>query len=100
MNAPLKKPFDTFFGTLANQVRLDILSQLMSGSRSVGQLVKVTGHSQPTISRGLTRLLRCGFVSKKAEGKFRIYTINSKTIKPLFTLMKSHTKAYCSKVKN
>ena len=105
MKTHLKEPYKQFFGTLANQVRIDIIAHLSqnenqngSDGSNVSKIVQATGHQQSTVSHSLKRLELCGFVRSRAEGKERIYTLNHETIKPLFDLMKKHVHNYCAHV--
>ncbi len=98
MKTHLKEPYKQFFGTLANQVRIDIISHLSHGESNVTKIVQATGQQQSTVSQSLKRLELCGFVRSRQEGKERIYALNHETIKPLFDLMKKHVHNYCAHV--
>lgn len=98
MKSELKQPYKQFFGTLANQHRLDIIETLIEGPKNVSQIVSATKHKQPTVSHSLRRLEKCGFVSVKPNGKERVYRLNQKTIKPLLGLMHTHMNNYCCKI--
>ncbi|HLD42826.1 MAG TPA: winged helix-turn-helix domain-containing protein [Candidatus Nanoarchaeia archaeon] len=95
MKTELRQPYKTFFGTLANQYRLDIIEALMEKPMNVTQISRKTNFGQPTVSHNLQRLQRCGYVFVKARGKERIYELNKGTIKPLLILMSKHMKNYC-----
>ncbi|HIH24820.1 TPA: winged helix-turn-helix transcriptional regulator [Candidatus Woesearchaeota archaeon] len=84
-----------FFETLANQNRLHIINSLRAGRKNVSQIIDATGLEQTCVSHCLKRLENCGFVSVERDGKFRIYTLNSKTIEPLMRLIDTHTGAHC-----
>ena len=98
MNTILRDPYKRFFGTLANQYRIDIIEILKNGPKTVTQLCQETKFNQSTISHNLKRLQECGFVFVKPRGKERIYNLNQKTIKPLLNLMDEHMENYCSKL--
>ncbi|MBI5389641.1 winged helix-turn-helix transcriptional regulator [Candidatus Woesearchaeota archaeon] len=98
MKKILKQPYQQFFGTLANQVRIDIIEILNTGEQNVSKLTKQLPYDQSTISHNLSRLLECGFVSVKQNGVERVYTLNTKTIKPLLELMHNHMHTYCRHV--
>ncbi len=87
--------YGVFFETLANQNRLRIINALRQGERNVTQIVAKTGLEQTCVSHCLTRLERCGFVSARRDGKYRVYALNEATILPLMKLIDSHTRAYC-----
>lgn len=98
MKQALKQPYKQFFGTLSNQVRLDIIQHLIQGKSNVSAIVDCLPYDQSTISHSLRRLEECGFVTVKPRGKERVYSLNNKTIKPLFKLMHTHMDNYCSHV--
>ena len=98
MKVALKQPYKQFFGTMANQVRLDIIKRLYHGKSNVTTLVNKLPYDQSTISHSLRRLEECGFVTVKKEGRERKYTLNTTTIKPLFELMQEHIDNYCKHV--
>jgi len=98
MKISLEEPYKQFFGTLANQVRIDIIKHLRNGNSNVTEMIKKTGHEQSTISHSLKRLEECGFVTVIPNGKTRVYSINKKTVKPLFALMELHMNNYCKHV--
>jgi DNA-binding transcriptional ArsR family regulator len=71
------------FAVLAEPTRLQILGQLRSGERSVGELVDMLGVPQPAVSKHLKVLREAGFVSSRSEAQQRIYQIEPKPLKAL-----------------
>jgi DNA-binding transcriptional ArsR family regulator len=63
------------FRALGDPARLRILSRLMAGERSVGQLMEETGLSQTNLSRHLGVLRREGLVERRPEGNRALYRI-------------------------
>lgn len=94
----LKKQYKEFFKTLGNQQRIEIVLCLLEGDRNVSEIVKCLKAEQSTISHNLKRLLSCSFIAVKPNGKERIYSVNKKTIAPLFKLIKNHAETYCKKL--
>jgi DNA-binding transcriptional ArsR family regulator len=97
------KPFSPeiyqfFFGALANPNRLQIINVLRNGKRNVGEISNLTGFEQTMVSHNLKVLEHHGMVFKEKKGKYRYYTVNTKTIKPLLEFIDSHMKEYCCKV--
>lgn len=97
MRTELRQPYKTFFGTLANQHRIDIIEALSNGPKNVTKICKAVKCNQSTASHSLQRLEHCGFVFVKPNGKERIYELNRETIKPLLKLMHRHMGNYCRK---
>ena len=98
MKVALRQPYRQFFGTLANQVRLDIINILSKRQSNVSDIVDALEYEQSTISHSLRRLEECGFVSVQKNGKERIYQLNKTTITPLLELMDNHMNSYCSHI--
>ncbi len=71
------------FEVLAEPTRLKILDLLRPGERSVGALVDSVGMSQPGISRHLRILRGAGFVSVRAEGQKRLYSLRRQPFQQL-----------------
>jgi len=80
---------------MANKTRINIIELLFNNNYSVTEICEKLGEEQSKISHNLKILLDCNFIEQKAVGKQRIYSINSKTIKPLFELVKQHVKENC-----
>ncbi|MCH8003979.1 MAG: winged helix-turn-helix transcriptional regulator [Nanoarchaeota archaeon] len=94
----LKETYSIFFGTLDNKYRFKIISLLREGSKNVTQICKVLNMNQTTVSHNLARLKTCGFVFVRNDGNERIYSLNSRTIKPLMKLIDEHMGTYCKKL--
>ena len=93
----IQRAYDRFLVTLCNKTRLSIVQSLMHKQKNVTQLTSELKIHQTSVSHALKRLLDCGFVFFKKNGKERIYSVNKKTIKPLIKLMENHVSRYCKK---
>ncbi len=91
----IEKTYIQFLGTLANQNRIKIILALKNGPKNVGEIVDILKMNQTTVSHNLKRLKLCGFVNLIPKGKFREYSINEETIKPLLEIMERHMNKYC-----
>lgn len=91
----LDKHYKQFFKTLGNQQRIEIIICLLEGEKSVTDITKCLKADQSTVSHNLKRLEKCAFVTVEPDGKQRIYSINQKTIAPLFKLIERHAETYC-----
>ncbi|MBI2498805.1 winged helix-turn-helix transcriptional regulator [Candidatus Woesearchaeota archaeon] len=91
----LKKPYKLFFGTLANNQRLEIINFLIKSPKTVTQICRELKFNQTTVSHNLNILKKCSFVFFKKNGKERIYSINKDTIGPLMKLIDNHTEKFC-----
>lgn len=60
---------------LADATRLRILNALREGERSVVEIVRAVGASQPNVSRHLALLLRAGIVTRRPHGRQVHYRI-------------------------
>ena len=64
-----------YFRALADPTRLRILELVADRERSVGELVHLTGESQPKISNHLGCLRWCGFVQGRREQRRTYYSV-------------------------
>ena len=87
--------YKIFFGTLVSESRLKIINFLRNGRKNVSEIIDELKLDQTSISHDLARLKQCGFVICETEGKFRYYSLNKKTIKPLMALIEKHMTDYC-----
>ena len=87
--------YKIFFGTLVSQSRLRIINLLRKGKKNVSELCEELKMDQTAVSHDLARLKKCGFVLVEVEGKYRYYTLNEKTIRPLMELIDRHMSQYC-----
>ncbi len=82
-----------FFDAFGNMKRFKILAVLKNDPMSVSRLQKVMNCEQSDISHNLQCLLNCGFVSKKINGKERIYYVNEEA-KPIISAVYKHINKY------
>ena len=87
-----------FFGALANPNRLQIINVLRAKKQNVTEICNTTGFEQTMVSHNLKILEHHGMVFSEKQGKFRYYTVNKKTIKPLLEFIDAHMKEYCCKI--
>lgn len=87
--------YELFLETLGNRRRIRIIESLMSGPKSVSEIVNKTKFEQSNVSHNLRRLERCGFVKSERTGKNRVYSLNNETIKPLMIIIEKHINKFC-----
>jgi len=75
------------FKVLAEPARLEILSCLRHGERTVGDLVAATGLGQANVSKHLQLLHSNGFVERRKEGLFVNYRLADETVFQLCEMM-------------
>ena len=95
MNKYTYESYALFFDTLGHPTRLRIINVLRQKPANVTEIIKLTGVEQTCVSHCLKKLERCGFVTVKRQGKFRVYELNHATIEPLMALVDKHTQIYC-----
>ena len=88
--------------TLGNELRLQIVKELVEGPKSVQQLCKKLDVEQSRLSHSLQMLKKCSFVEVRPDGKQRIYSLKSDLLtgykegkKDLFELLDGHIKNFC-----
>lgn len=74
---------DNSFETLADPTRRRILTTLRDGERPVGEIVGQAGIHQSGVSRHLKILSDAGFVSVRAEGQRRLYSLRPEPFEEL-----------------
>ena len=70
-------PYHKCFETLANELRIQIISALSEKSLSVQQLSKQLDAEQSRVSHALKMLKECNYVDAEVKGKERIYTLKA-----------------------
>ncbi len=68
------------FKALADPGRLTLLAALQRGERSVGELARLTGRSQPNVSQQLASLAHAGLVEARRAGTRTYYQIADATV--------------------
>lgn len=87
--------YKIFFGTLVSESRLKIINLLMNGKKNVSEIMEEMNMNQTAVSHDLARLKQCGFVNSEIDKKYRYYSLNLETIKPLMKLIEKHMSQYC-----
>lgn len=72
------------FHAVADFKRRQMLDGLIQSELAVGSLAELTGLSYSAASQHLAILLESGLVSKRTEGKQRIYRVESEALKPIY----------------
>lgn len=91
----MSESYKIFFGTLISESRLKMINLLRDKRKNVSEIMKELNMNQTAVSHNLSRLKRCGFVKSEIDRKFRYYSLNEKTIKPLMSLIDKHMSQYC-----
>lgn len=91
----LYKAYKIFFGTLVSESRLKIINLLRKKGKNVSEIIKELNLDQTAVSHDLKRLKDCGFVNVKIDGKYRNYSLNIETIKPLMGIIDKHMAGNC-----
>ncbi len=75
------------FKALAEPARLQLLTALRGGERSVSDLVAATGLGQANVSKHLQQLTAAGFLSRRKDGTFAYYSLADERVFQLCDLM-------------
>ncbi|MCA1812046.1 MAG: metalloregulator ArsR/SmtB family transcription factor [Halobacteriales archaeon] len=78
------------FTVLADPTRRRLVEVLHAGERSVGDLVEAVAIHQPGVSRHLRILQEAGFVTARAEGQRRIYSLRPEPLRQLDAWMRRY----------
>lgn len=84
------------FKGFADSSRLSILETLLDSPKSVSEIVKETGLSQPNTSTHLSCLLECALIQKTKKGREVFYEISTKEVRTIIqgveNILKKHSK--------
>ncbi|KAF0677191.1 ArsR/SmtB family transcription factor [Profundibacterium mesophilum] len=81
-------------GMLASEARLQILCRLLDGERSVNDLARACGLSQPSMSQQLKRLKEAGLVVGRRDGQTIFYSVQSDAVAAVLATLHD---LYCSR---
>lgn len=82
--------YEKFFANFSNKTRLQIVTKLMDGPLSVGEIVSQIGGEQSNVSHQLEHLRKCGILNMEKKGKNHIYSLNEKTVMPMLEIVEKH----------
>lgn len=95
----IKLSYKMFLKALSNDTRLEIISLLVKGPKSVTEICNKLKFEQSRVSHNLKCLESCGFVDTKWKGKNRIYSLDKKHIIPILKNMEEHIKDYNTRLR-
>jgi DNA-binding transcriptional ArsR family regulator len=92
----MKNPLDQIlliriFKSLANPIRLDIISELQLEPQTVSELVHNTGHEQSHLSHNIKMLFENGLIERKKKGKTTMYAIKTDPVAKLLQTANQHS---------
>src|SRR6516165_12472280 len=82
------------FNAIADVHRREILDTLIDGEKPVGAIVDELSMSQPQVSKHLRVLSEVGLVSCRAEGRRRLYRLESAQLRPLHEWLAKYEQAW------
>jgi len=74
---------------------MDIVESLHTGEKCVNEICRNVNAERTNVSHQLKLLRDCGFVCVRREGRRKIYSLNSETVKPILDLAEKHVEKYC-----
>ena len=81
------------FNAVAETRRREILDSLIEGEKAVGAIVSDLSLSQPQVSKHLRVLSEVGLVSSRAEGRRRLYRLESARLRPFHEWLAKYEQA-------
>ena len=84
-----------FFTVISNKTRWKIIYSLYEKDKTVTDICNDINEEQSKVSHNLKTLSECKIVFSKRKGKYIIYTLNKKTIKPLIKHIEKHRLEFC-----
>jgi DNA-binding transcriptional ArsR family regulator len=82
------------FNAIAEAHRREILDVLITGEKAVGAIVNDLSMSQPQVSKHLRVLSEVGLVRCRAEGRRRLYRLESVRLRPLQEWLAKYEQAW------
>jgi DNA-binding transcriptional ArsR family regulator len=84
------------FEVLAERNRRRILDLLQADERSVGELVRHIGVSQPAVSKHLRVLREAGLVDVRSEGQRRVYRVRARPLRDVDRWLEPYRRLWAS----
>jgi len=100
-----KPPYDRCFRTLANPLRIQIITALTNRPMSVSELSDALGVERSKVSHALRTLKKCSFVGYNKKGRANIYfltksVLNSVKVRGnIFEVIRVHVEKHCKNKK-
>src|SRR5215468_4347867 len=82
------------FNAIADAHRREVLDTLIDGEKPVGAIVNGLSMSQPQVSKHLRVLSEVGLVRCRAEGRRRLYRLESAHLRPLHEWLAKYEQAW------
>jgi DNA-binding transcriptional ArsR family regulator len=82
------------FNAIAEADRREILDALMSGEKAVGTIVTDLSMTQPQVSKHLRVLSEVGLVKCRADGRRRLYRLESARLRPIQQWLATYEQAW------
>ncbi len=82
------------FNAIAEAHRREVLDALIAGEKAVGEIVNDLSMSQPQVSKHLRVLSEVGLVRCRAEGRRRLYRLESARLQPLQEWLAKYEQAW------
>jgi DNA-binding transcriptional ArsR family regulator len=86
------------FNAIAEVRRREILDALMAGEKAVGTIVADLSLSQPQVSKHLRVLSEVGLVRCRAQGRHRLYSLESARLRPLHDWLSKYEQAWSDRL--
>jgi DNA-binding transcriptional ArsR family regulator len=81
------------FNAIAESHRREILDTLIAGEKAVGTIVSDLSMSQPQVSKHLRVLSEVGLVTRRAEGRRRLYRLEPGHLQPFHDWLAKYEQA-------
>src|SRR6266700_3642323 len=86
------------FNAVADVHRREILDTLTTGEKAVGAIVNDLSMTQPQVSKHLRVLSEVGLVSRRAEGRRRLYRLEPARLRPLHDWLAKYEQAWTERL--
>jgi DNA-binding transcriptional ArsR family regulator len=91
MSAIEKRKASNFFNALSHPIRVEIVTELLKGTKCVSDIKELVDVNQPNVSQHLSVLKASGIVDWRQEGKRKCYFLrNSQAIEDILNALKKN----------
>jgi DNA-binding transcriptional ArsR family regulator len=87
---PVRRLMSRVFDVLSDPHRLQLVELLRQGERPVGELVRATGMSQPSVSKHLKVLRDARVVVVRADAQRRLYRLQPSALEAIATWLEPY----------
>ncbi|MCW4009431.1 MAG: metalloregulator ArsR/SmtB family transcription factor [Candidatus Bathyarchaeota archaeon] len=91
--------YHSFFKTLADKTRLEIIDVLSEKPKTVQEISTAIKQAPALTSKHLEQLVECALLHSEKSGNELLYSLNMEILEPIGNILAFHTAKYCPGLK-